>query len=152
MPEVLIAVIGITILVATSYFLGRWYARQRSRGPAPDGSAISPPPGWSDDLTSFLDLTRRQQFATFVNFRSHYDKIRDVDEVFRRLSTNLVDPEDASAPFFLLLAHAAYRAAAGLAMSTQSAPVFAVMRQCLGNARFQQLGIDQSIQTLQQGV
>lgn len=37
---------------------------------------------------------------------------------------------------FTLLAHAAYRAAAGLAMSTQSATAFAAMRQCLENALY----------------
>ena len=93
---------------------------------------MNTPPAWgSDALTSFLDLVRHQQFATYVNFRPYFDKILEVDVAFVSLNTNLVDPEDLVGPFFLLQAHAAYRASASLAMSTQSASAFAAMRQCL---------------------
>lgn len=90
------------------------------------------PPGWgSDALTSFLDLVRHQQFATYVNLRPQFDKILEVDNAFVALSTNVVDPEDLVGPFFSLQAHAAYRASVSLAMSTQSSPAFTVMRHCL---------------------
>src|SRR5207244_597525 len=55
---------------------------------------------------------------------------------FVTICDNLVDPPDFSAPFFLLLAHASYRAAACLALSTQSAPAFAIMRQCLEHSLY----------------
>src|SRR5688572_22243107 len=86
-------------------------------------SPTPPPPGWgADALTSFLDLVRHQQFATYVNLRPQFDKILEVDNAFVALSTNVVDPEDLVGPFFSLQAHAAYRASASLAMSTQSSP------------------------------
>jgi len=98
---------------------------------------MSTPPNWAADLlTAYLDLTRQQQFATFVNFPTHFKKILDVDAVFVRFFDGLVDPESPSAAFFMLQTHAAYRAAAELSMSTQAAPAFAVMRQCLENSLY----------------
>jgi hypothetical protein len=130
-------IVGFGVIVLSFWF----WRRRRAVVPNPTLASTTTgqpmPPGWgSDRFTDFLDLTRRQQFATFVNFRQHYDKMIDVDEAFLRVHENLVDPEDLTAPFFTLLAHAAYRAAAGLAMSTQAAPAFAAMRQCLENALY----------------
>jgi hypothetical protein len=90
------------------------------------------PPQWGDDaLTSFIELTRHQQFATFVKLRALFDKMLQVDEAFVRFHTDLTDPEDLVGPFFSVPAHAALRAATSLAMSTQISPGFAAMRQCL---------------------
>ena len=131
-------IVGIAVVGFSSAFWWQLRRVRRTRPPTPVGARpTNTPPGWgADKLTDFLELTRWQQFATFVNFRPHYDKILEVDAAFVRVHENLVDPEDLTAPFFTLLAHAAYRAAAGLAMSTQSAPAFAAMRQCLENGLY----------------
>jgi hypothetical protein len=97
---------------------------------------VGTPKDWgSDKLTTFLDDARGNQFASFVEAHSHYEKIRDVDAAFVTICDNLLNPSNFSAAF-LLLAHASYRAAAGLALSTQSAPAFALMRQCLENSLY----------------
>ena len=63
-----------------------------------------PPDAWATDLlTSYFDLTRHRQFATFVNIHPAFEKMRDVDAAFVAFHTNLTDPEDLVVPFFSTL-------------------------------------------------
>jgi hypothetical protein len=132
------ALLVITFVLTTTVtiLLGR-SRTMNAATPAGAARPLPPPDNWSSDpLTSYLDLTRHQQFATFVNLHPAFEKMRDVDAAFVALHTDFTDPEDLVVPFFSTLTHAAYRGAAGLAMSTQSALAFAVMRQCLENCLY----------------
>lgn len=95
------------------------------------------PPGWgNDELAKFLDMTRSNVFASFVQTPQHYAKLLDVDSAFLRICKNLTDPPDFWAPLFLLKAHSSYRAAVGLAMAGQAPEAFMVMRGCLESALY----------------
>jgi hypothetical protein len=95
------------------------------------------PPGWgNDELAKFLDMTRSNVFASFVQTPQHYAKLLDVDSAFLCICKNLTDPPDFWAPLFLLKAHSSYRAAVGLAMAGQAPEAFMVMRGCLESALY----------------
>ncbi len=95
------------------------------------------PPGWRDDaLAAFMDLASDNMLATHVHFPDQCRHLRDVDRAFVTFVDALLNPKDPIAPFFMLQAHASYRAAASLAMSCQSAPAFTVMRACLESSLY----------------
>lgn len=94
------------------------------------------PPEWGrDGLTSFFDLTRSNQYASFVHV-PQYSKLAEVDEAFTLISSNLKDPPSVFAPFFLLRAHSSFRAAASLALASQPPEAFMVVRGCLESALY----------------
>ena len=95
------------------------------------------PPEWGDDkLASFLDMASDNVLGTYVQAREHYTKVLQVDSAYVTFCDNLLNPSDPIAPFFILQAHASYRAAAGLAMSCQSPQAFMVMRGCLESSLY----------------
>ncbi len=96
-----------------------------------------PPRGWgTDDVTSFVDNTRLNCFATYANLRQEYAKVAEVDVVFRRLIENLINTQDWFAAFFLLRSHSAFLAGAHLAMSGHAAETYASLRLCLENGLY----------------
>lgn len=101
-------------------------------------TAMKPaPPRWGEDkLTAFFDLARENSFASYARLRGHWAKLLEIDSAFLLITENLVNPPDHAAPFFLLKAHSAFRAAASLAMAGQSPEAFMVMRGCVENALY----------------
>jgi hypothetical protein len=96
--------------------------------PAP----LPPPPGWGDDeLSRFLDRVRSHQWATFANLMGPSNKLRDIDALFMRAGSNMLNPKHLLAPFFLLRAHSAFRAACGTSMAGQVAETFPLLRSTL---------------------
>lgn len=93
-------------------------------GPVPDG--------WSNDpLCEYFDAWRRNQLATFQQRRPAFNRVRDIDAIFLRLAENLDDTEHTAPALFFYRAHAAFRAAVGLAMAGQNVEVFPLLRNCL---------------------
>ena len=134
---ILTIVVAVIVVVAVALAVAALFRRRTVREQTRMTTQTPSPPQWGDDaLTSFLDLTRNQQFATFVKLRPSFDKMLQIDASFVRFHTDLTDPEDLVGPFFSVPAHAALRAATSLAMSTQISPAFAAMRQCLEAALY----------------
>jgi hypothetical protein len=95
------------------------------------------PDGWGDDeLLAFFEHARGNAFASFVQMPEPYVKLLEVDAAFLLINSNLKDPEDFSAPFFMFKAHSSYRAAAWLAMTGHSPEAFMVMRGCIESALY----------------
>lgn len=95
------------------------------------------PQEWgTDQLAAFLDLSSDNLLASYVHARQHYDDVARVDAAYVTFTDNLLNPDDLIAPMFFLQAHAAYRSAASLAMSCESAPAFMVMRGCLEHSLY----------------
>lgn len=97
------------------------------------------PQGWAaedEDLTAFIDYARRNAFATYSNLHLEYGKVSTVDRIFRDMNDNLTNTKDWFAALFLLQSHSAFRAASQLAMSGQTAEVYAVLRLCLENGLY----------------
>jgi len=98
---------------------------------------IGPPPGWGKDkLSQFIDGARNNQYATFANKRVACRLIQEVDDCMHRAGSNLLNPKDGLTPVFLYRCHAAFRAAAGLAMGGQVVEAHALLRNCLENAAY----------------
>lgn len=98
---------------------------------------VQVPSGWGDDKPSvFFDLARDNAFGSFVHLPGHYSKLVAVDSAFLLISENLLNPEDVSAPFFLMKSHSSFRAAAWMAMTGQSPEAFMVMRGCIESALY----------------
>ncbi len=96
-----------------------------------------PPKGWgTDGLTSFIDNTRRNSFATYANLRADYATLSEIDAVFRKLTESLYNTRDWFASFFLLRAHSGFLAGSHLAMSGQVAEAYAALRLCLENGLY----------------
>lgn len=95
------------------------------------------PPGWGDDqLAAFLDVASDNVLGTYAQMRPEYATMQTVDAAYVTFMDALLNPQDPIAPLFVLQAHAAFRAAAGLAMSGQSSPAFMVMRGCLESSLY----------------
>lgn len=95
------------------------------------------PDGWgTDKLTEFFDMARGNTLASFVQMRSDYARLHEIDSAYLLIGENLLNPPDVFTPLFLLKTHSSYRAAAQLAMAGQSPEAFMVMRGCLESALY----------------
>ena len=93
---------------------------------------LEPPEGWgSDGLSDFMEAARRNTFATFVNLRSQYALLLDVDRAFTELIKNLKNARPWYACLFLLRAHAAFRGGVRFAVSGQVVEAYMVLRGCI---------------------
>lgn len=93
---------------------------------------IACPPQWGqDNLSAFLMDCINNQFATFVNARSDYTKLSNIDDVFIRLLDEWRNPTHIVPVTLMFRAHAAFRAASGTAMSGQSVETMPLVRSML---------------------
>lgn len=100
-------------------------------------SSQEPPPKWAaDEITRYLDTARNNSFATFDNLRSEYQKLSEIDGVYRKLNENLQKTKDWFAALFLLRAHSSYLTAVSLGMSGQVPESYAILRLSLENALY----------------
>lgn len=98
---------------------------------------LQPPPGWGgDSLSEFIELTRRNTFATFVQARPVWERLTTIDSLFRRAIDAMNNSRAWFAGFFLLRSHASYLGAVRLSASTQFAETYMVLRGCLENALY----------------
>lgn len=105
--------------------------------PAPANTSTNPPPGWgTDELTKFLDAARSNQWGTFWNKRSAVGKLIAIDAQFMKASKDWMNPQSEIAALLLLRCHAAFRAAAGLAMAGQAAEAYVQCRAMLEYAAY----------------
>ena len=90
------------------------------------------PLGWANDpLTEFIETTRKQQFAIFVNMSPFNKVMVEFDACFVKATENLTNPQDILGAIFFTRAHAAYRAACSTAMATLLPEAFVLLRSCL---------------------
>lgn len=99
-------------------------------------SGKPPPPDWGkDEITSFLDHARGNQFATFVH-KSVVRHLIEIDACFQRIERGWINPRPEFVTLFMFRAHGAYRAALGAAMAGQAFEVFPLLRSCLECAAY----------------
>ncbi len=95
------------------------------------------PPGWgTDPLTQYLDDARGNQLATFNNKRRAMADLIAIDKMFLKLLHSAVNPDPKIPMFFLLRAHAAYRAAMSGVMAGHLFEAQALLRLCLEHAGY----------------
>jgi hypothetical protein len=104
---------------------------------AGSNTALENPPGWgADPLSAFVETARQNTLATFMNLRSEYWRLNEIDSVYCLLLANLFNTPEWASAFFLLRAHCSYLAGARLALSGQVAESYMPLRGCLEAALY----------------
>ena len=90
------------------------------------------PPDWGrDDLTSYLDAVRANQFATYHNKRIVVQDLIRVDRLLADALHDWQDPGPIVPAMLFYRSHAAFRAGAGSALAGQTAEAPCLLRLCL---------------------
>lgn len=98
---------------------------------------LQPPPGWGrDTLSEFIEMARRNAFATFVQGRPIWERLTRIDSLFRRAVDAMNNSRAWFAGFFLLRSHASYLGGVRLSVSGQLPEAYMVFRGCLENALY----------------
>lgn len=95
------------------------------------------PPNWGkDSLSEFIDTTRHNTFATFVNCPSQYNTLKSIQDAFRYATDNLINTPEWFAGFFLLKSHSAYLGGVRFSISGQCPESYMVLRGCIEAALY----------------
>ncbi len=95
------------------------------------------PPNWGNDpLSEFIETARHNTIATFANCPNEYNILKDIHELFRYTTDNLINTPEWFASFFLLKSHAAYLGGVRFALSGQCSETYVVLRNCLESALY----------------
>ena len=95
------------------------------------------PRGWGRDaLSSYLDLLRRNQLASYQQLSGSYARLRDLDGLYLKVAKNLDNIEQTAPALFFYRAHAAFRAVIGLVLAGQVVETYAMLRNCLEQALY----------------
>ncbi|RJP64552.1 MAG: hypothetical protein C4539_14345, partial [Ignavibacteriales bacterium] len=95
------------------------------------------PRGWGDDpLSGFIELARRNTFASYSRLHVLYKLLSDIDKAYKTLTDNLINTPDWYAAWFLLGTHSSYLGGARLSLSGQTTEAFRVLRGCIENALY----------------
>ncbi|MFK4448499.1 hypothetical protein ABH944_008533 [Caballeronia udeis] len=93
------------------------------------------PPGWGDDsLSDYFRQAAHNGYGSFVQptTRPWYDKLLAVDQAFvEAIGLMNATPAQVGEPLMLVNAHAAFRAAAELALQARTCEAYALVRSCL---------------------
>jgi hypothetical protein len=97
----------------------------------------SKPPDWSrDPLSRFLDDARHNTVAAFKHCKPQFQRLSDIDAVYRLMLENLGQSQEFVSGFFLIRTHCSYLGATRLALSGQLAEAYMVLRGCLESALY----------------
>lgn len=98
---------------------------------------ITDPPNWGNDpISDYIKGAYENSFATFVNMKPDYERLRQVDAKFRKAIDCLHNSPDWFIGFFLLRSHSSYLGAALLSMSAQVYEAHMILRGCLESALY----------------
>lgn len=99
--------------------------------------AVQPPPGWGhDSLSRFIEMARRNKFATFVQARPIWNCLNEIDSLFRLAIDAMNNSRAWFAGFLLLRSHASYLGGVRLSVSGQLTESYMVLRGCLESALY----------------
>jgi len=91
-----------------------------------------PPKNWGKDkLSEFLDLSEKNQLATFANKTKAFYLLREIDDCLQTTIDHLIDCEPYVTVFMFLRSHSSYRAACRIAMAGQFVESFPLCRLVL---------------------
>jgi hypothetical protein len=94
------------------------------------------PPKWGNDgISSHLDMCRTNQYATFHN-KPEFQRLREIDQSFRIVFKNAVNPRPMYPMPFLLRSHSNFLAASSLVLAGHVFESHALMRLCLESAAY----------------
>ena len=95
------------------------------------------PPEWGNDpLSTFIQGTITNTYATFYNLKEWYDLLRDIHIAFNSVVQDMDRTPDFLASFFFVRSHSAYLAGVRLALSGQVPEAYMVLRGSLESALY----------------
>jgi hypothetical protein len=100
-------------------------------------SKIPEPPEWgNDNITKFMDNARGNSFATFVQMKQLFSRLRNIEELFRTAIDNTDYSKNWFDLLFFLKAHSSFLTGVSLAMGTQIPEAFMVLRGILESSLY----------------
>lgn len=103
-----------------------------ARTEPPGDQSLDDEQAWAGEpLAQFLAAAWRNTVNSFGAERQRYAALAEVDSVFRRLIENLADSPEHLSSTLVVRTHAAFLAAASLALSGQVAEAYVLLRQSL---------------------
>lgn len=100
-------------------------------------SNMNPSEDWGrNHLSQFIDLGRRHTFETVQMFRPEFNRLVDIDSLFKRIQDNLYFTKEWFVDFFLMRTHSSFLCASNVAMCGQLPEAYMVLRGSLENALY----------------
>ncbi|MBK6487227.1 MAG: hypothetical protein IPF98_10225 [Gemmatimonadetes bacterium] len=95
------------------------------------------PRGWGRDaLSSYLDLLRRNQLASYQQLSGSYARLRDLDGLYLKVAKNLDNTEQTARHSSSIARMRPFRAVIGLVLAGQVVETYAMLRNCLEQALY----------------
>jgi hypothetical protein len=95
------------------------------------------PERWGDDtLSGFIEKCRSHALEVFAGANPQFSQLVSIDELFRRLASNLDHTKDWFPAFFFFRAHSSFLASAYLCMCGQLPEAYMVSRGAIENALY----------------
>src|SRR5262249_55096515 len=103
----------------------------------PGEQATEPPENWQkDELTQFMQKAHWNRWATFVHQPEMCNRLIRIDACFIKVAKALAYAKNIVASQLSIRAHVTFRTSCGLAMASQGAETFVMLRACLENAAY----------------
>lgn len=97
----------------------------------------SPPNNWGQNhLSEFIELARDHTFQTIAGLNSEYQRLVQIDSLFKRVQENLDFTKEWFAGLFLLRAHSSFLSAAGVVLGGQLPETYMILRGCIENSLY----------------
>lgn len=95
------------------------------------------PKAWGQDpLSEFIQNALHNTYATFVNLKPQYTRLKAIYNTFQKIIDNLHHTREWFAAFFLMRAHSSYLGGVRLSLSGQIPEAYMVLRGCLENSLY----------------
>jgi hypothetical protein len=98
---------------------------------------LAAPERWaSDDITSFIDAARVNEYATFANLPAQMSRLIGIDRSFRKVIDAFNNSKEWFPGLFILRAHSNFLGVCRLTLSGQLPESYALLRSTLENALY----------------
>ena len=96
-----------------------------------------PPPGWdSSDLSTFIDQSHENRWATFVGFSKECDELAELNAALDEFWSGLRDPRSTVVAQLLARASLLFKSAAELALATQWYSAIVIARAAIESSAY----------------
>lgn len=102
----------------------------------PSVAILKPAEFGKDELSKFLDIAQSNTYANFIDKKIEFQKLVDLDCVFRNLVKNISQQDDAIFGLLLMRGHSSYLNAVRLVMAGSVVDTFVLLRAVLESALY----------------
>ena len=102
----------------------------------PSVAVLKPKDFGKDNLSNFLDIAQNNTYATFINKSVEFQKLLDLDGIFRKLIKNISQQDDAVLGLLLMRCHSSYLNAIRTLLSGAVVETFILLRSVLESSLY----------------